>query len=243
MKTVLKITIALCLVLIASTSFAQSKEDYAKFKTVLTDLVNNWVDPVAGNEYEESNTWLPELGVRGKYFANKKTLSLLKIAEVVGEPLFVSGPHKGEPDYTAGDDFGHYNAKFLTKLNVLLAKTLKDKKFAALAKNLYNNAFKNYMRCYWRSYQRVINDKEVKTEAVAQYLALMKEAEGGDAGFEMQQYFDELAKEYEAEGLDWYEFTTTAAFWLRRSIDGTDDEFYSLLKRVMTAFDKEYMKK
>ena len=46
---------------------AQSKADYSIFKTNMTLLIDNWVDPVPNNDYEQSTTWLPELGIRGKY--------------------------------------------------------------------------------------------------------------------------------------------------------------------------------
>ena len=34
-----------------------------------------------------------------------------------------------------------------------------------------------------------------------------------------------------------------AGFWVRRSIDGTADEFYELLKLTMNTFDAEFLKK
>lgn len=219
---------------------AQSKADYSIFKTNMTLLIDNWVDPVPNNDYEQSTTWLPELGIRGKYYANQKILSILKVVSVVGEPLFVSGPHDENMDYTSPDDFGHYNPVFIERVKVLLEKALKDKSFKKKAQALYESTFKNYARCYWSSYQRVIKDKDIKNEYLKGYRNLIKEGVA-DAGFQIQQSFNDLANEYEAKGLDWYEFTVTATFWLRRSIDGTEDEFYDLLSLVMSKFDKKYM--
>jgi len=237
MKKTLQLTLGL--VLMSSLMFAQSKADYSIFKTNINSLINDWVDPTENNNYEESSTWLPELGIRGKYYANRKTLSILKIADVVGVPLFVSGPHKKKMNYSSQDDFGHYNPAFLKRTLKLLTKTLKDKQFIKNAQPLYNNVFKSYVRCYWNSYRKVILDKAIKTEFISNYLSLMEE--GRDAGFEIQQAFSDIAAEAEANGLDWYEYTVTATFWLRRAIDGTDEEFYNLLKLVMSKFDKEYM--
>jgi hypothetical protein len=219
---------------------AQSKADYSIFKTNMTLLIDNWVDPVGANDSEKSVTWLPELGIRGKYYANQKTLSIVTVASVVAEPLFVSGPHEEEMDYANGADFGHYNPKFLEKVEILLAKTLKDKSFKKKAQALYDSTFKNYARCYWSSYQEVLKDKAVKNEYLKGYRALIKEG-AEDAGFQIQQSFNDIALKYEEKGLDWYEFTVTSTFWLRRAMDGTDEGFYSLLSLVMKTFDKGYM--
>ena len=37
--------------------------------------------------------------------------------------------------------------------------------------------------------------------------------------------------------MDWYEAYTAPGFWIRRSIDGTDQQFFAMLTQVIDSFD------
>ena len=52
--------------------------------------------------------------------------------------------------------------------------------------------------------------------------------------------FGNLADSLEEDGYDHYEVTPCAGFWVRRSIDGTEDEFYNLLRLILKNFDKHF---
>ena len=71
-------------------------------------------------DYEAVQSWVPEVGVRGRYSIAQKVISVSVIESIVGEKVFVSGPHSYGVSYTSNKDFGRYNPKFLTKLNQLL---------------------------------------------------------------------------------------------------------------------------
>lgn len=57
----------------------------------------------------------------------------------------------------------------------------------------------------------------------------------------IQESFRGFAESIEKEGYDVYEGFTCPGFWVRRSIDGTADEFYDLLILTMRTFDEGFL--
>jgi hypothetical protein len=244
MKVFLKITMFTAMLLCSFGLFAQTKKEQKEFKKAVDALLKGWIDASPENtNADESGTYVPEFGVRGKYFSNKKLLSLAQVATLVGEPVFkAGGPHSNDMEFKSGGAFGNYNPAFLTKLEAFVKPVLADKKFSSKAQDLYDRQFKNYMRSFWHTYQRVIANEKTKKDAIAVYQTYIKDS-GSEAGNNMQEYFRELADEYTAFNFEWYEINTTAVFWVRRAMDGTDDEFYKLMRLVIETFDKSFLEK
>lgn len=239
MNLVLKISI--CCVLIFSSSFlnAQNSKERREFKKKMLFLVENWQNvPTDFQEYEQAGTYVPESGVRGKYYINKNMLNLAIIAQLIGELVFVSGPHKTDMDYSSGS-FGHYNPKFLKKLEMQLKFLLADKKFIKKAEPFYKLKLKKYMQSYWLAYNYV-KEPDTQKNALKLYETAIKHDPSG-ASFTLQEYFREYTETYQSMGYDWYETNTTVLFWLRRMMDGTDKEFSALMSLVMERFDKKFV--
>ena len=231
MTNTLKLVVFVCFTLVCQMGYSQSKTEVANIKTVIENLMSGWKadDPSSG---EDLQSWIPEYGIRGKYAFNKTTLSL-KIAETLfGVPVFKSGPHKEDPDYSA-ETFGHYNPEFLKKADKVLKKLLKDKAFVAKGQAFYDNYLKKYIRTYWVTYTEVT---KVDIDGTRENLMKL------DKVFDFQEYYRPVADKYEAQGYIWYEVDVCCGFWLRRVADATDKQFYALLKTLMSGFDKEGMK-
>ena len=79
------------------------------------------------------------------------------------------------------------------------------------------------------------NPKKVKRMS-GSYLHLLKQ-KGGTTEGSMQEIFREYADSQSGES-DWYEAVTAPAFWVRRSIDGTDKQIYELLNMIITEMEK-----
>jgi hypothetical protein len=224
-----------------SNIYAQKNKGDKEFKTIIEKLVKNWEKADESFDYEKEHTFLTDQGIRVKYALNKDILSLAKICSIVGSPIFKTGPHKEEMNFTS-NEFGNYNPEFLKKLRVLVQNLLKNKSFVSKSKALYQQHFKNYLRAFWHSYHRVVQDEEVKTDALNIYKAEL-EKDPMNASYNIQNYFNDLAKEYESYNMDWYEMSTTAVFWLRRIMDGTERDFYLLMKDVILAYDNTFLTK
>ncbi len=242
MKLLLKISAFAIVFCLSAPCFAQSKKEQTEFKKTAETILKDWNEAPDGfDEYEQANTYLMDLGIRGKYYLNKELLSLAKVAQLMGETVYNSGPHDKEMNLTSGS-FGHYNPKFLKKLQKNLTVLLADKKFVKKAQPLYDKQLKKYLQCFWHSYQHVIAIESNKKAAVAAYNSFIA-ANASEAGYNMQEHFRDFTDKYESFDYDWYEMNTTAVFWTRRAMDGTDKEFSSLMRLMIQTFDKSFLLK
>lgn len=224
-----------------SVASAQKSKTDKEFKITIEKLVKNWEKAGENFDYEKEHTFLTEQGIRAKYALNKDILSLAKACSIVGAPIFISGPHKEDMNFES-NEFGNYNPEFLKKLRVLVQNLLKNKSFVTKSNTLYQENFKNYLRAFWHTYQRVVQSDTLKMEAMKLYKAELKN-DPKNASFKIQIYFNDLSVEYQSFNMDWYEMSTTAVFWLRRIMDGTDNEFYLLMKEVIMTYDKSFITK
>lgn len=172
--------------------------------------------------YEAIDSWLPDRGVRGRYAVAKQVMSKTVIETLVGEQVFLGGPHMSEMDFAHGNfgqSFSHsyagrYNPAFLAKLHEILESTLEDELFVFDFQSFYNKQLKRYLRTFYLAYHARTNKQ-------------------------MEQVFQE---QIQTNVLDFYEAPTCEAFWSRRTKNGTDDEFYELLILMMETFDPTYLR-
>lgn len=195
---------------------------------------------------ESISSWIPESGIRGRYQIAKQVLSKAVLESIVGEKAFLSGPHQQDIDYNSARTFGRYNPKFLTQLQKGLSSLFSSKVFVANAQALYDSELKQYLRTYYLAYEVGANNQEVMDG----YLAIVAQEpkKYGESVFLsepshfLQESFRGFAESIEAEGYDVYEGFVCPGFWVRRSIDGTADEFLGLLKLTIKTFDPEFLK-
>ena len=67
------------------------------------------------NDDFDADTGL-DVGIRYKYANLRSLLSIEKLGEIIGEPVYLEGPHENEIKYNSEEEFGHYNPAFLTKV-------------------------------------------------------------------------------------------------------------------------------
>lgn len=208
--------------------------------------VSNWETIVSSvNLYDVAHkTDIPESGIRGRYAVYKKYFSISLLENIVGEKVFIKGPHSDVLNYNSQDQFGRYNPLFLKKLGGNLTFLFKNKAFVQNVQSHYDTKLKQYLRVYYLSYKIAANNKEVMNG----YLDAIANPEKHDymngrikgPSYFLQESFRDFAEGLEKEGYDVYEAFTCPAFWVRRSIDGTADEFYEVLKLTLKTFDPEF---
>lgn len=196
-------------------------------------------------DYEVVQSWVPEVGVRGRYFIAKEVMGKSVIEGIVGEKAFVSGPHAYGVSYTSNKDFGRYNPKFLTKLEQMLEKAFSNQMLVNQFQSVYDSQLQQYLRTFYLSYEVGANKKDIMKE----YQNIIKqETEASSEGQflaapsnYLQETFSGFSDEMSAQGYDFFESVTCPGFWVRRSIDGTEDEFYSLLNLMIRTFDADFL--
>jgi len=195
--------------------------------------------------YKDIQSWLPKRGIRGRYQIAKKVMSKTSIESIVGEKAFLIGPHEDGISYTSAKEFGRYNPDFLMKLQRILTEIFNNKIFVARTQKLYDSQLKQYLRTYYLAYDVAANNRKVMDG----YLSVIKETQSSSdvvflaaASFFLQESFRHFAESVAQEGYDVYEAFVCAGFWIRRSIDGTEDEFFQLLKLTINTFDENFLK-
>ncbi len=243
-KTLLLFALAIGLAFFACTTKPGFSLERLSDKIKLT--VADWQNMSANTrlDYESISSWIPESGIRGRYQIASQVLGKSVLESIIGEKAFLSGPHEQGVNYNSAREFGRYNPKFLTKLHTSLASLFSNKIFVDNAQALYDRELKRYLRTYYLAYEAGANNREVMDG----YLALLaaepkKYSESvflSEPSLFLQESFRDFAESLEKEGYDAYEGFACPGFWVRRSIDGTADEFFELLALTIKTFDPEF---
>lgn len=210
-------------------------------------LVADWSDMKAEArlDHQAIRSWLPDRGIRGRYQIAKSLISQSAIESVVGESIFLEGPHDNGVNFNCGKEFGRYNPEFLRKLHGILEDTSGNETFVVSVQGLYDSQLKRYLRTYYLSYEVAADNKEVMDGYLAAIdLEVRENTEGvmlADGSNFLRKSFRGFAEAAEKSGYDGYEALSCPGFWVRRSIDGTADEFYGLLKLTLQTFDNEFL--
>ena len=191
--------------------------------------------------YKKLNTWLPELGLRGLYAKAQFALNLAQLEKVSGHKIFLAGPHKeGQLNLDVRSDFGHYNPKFLQWAAANGIPGLKDAKLRTELQPVYDKYLRRTARGFFVAHQNLKAQPQRLKLVQARYLDLL-DAEK-DAGDFLQESFRPDTVRLEKAGHDWYEVNVAHGFWVRRTIDGTADEFHTLLTALLTTHDSKWLK-
>ncbi len=197
------------------------------------------------------STWL-NFGIRYHYAALKDVVKLENLEAAAGVKIFKSGPHSASDlNFNSKNSFGYYNDAFVKTSLKTFKKATTNKVLNAMAERVYNSQLKNLARVYYDAYTYLKNNPDIPTYPINQgnsqplsvddvkntYLEMIKNKE--DAGDFIQEVFRPYADEVGGNSDNWYIANVAAGFWVRRMIDGTDDEFFSFLETAMKQYDKE----
>lgn len=191
------------------------------------------------------HSWLPDRGIRGRYQIAKQALGKQALEALLNEQAFLRGPHDNGINYTSTTEFGHYNPKFLIKLGSLLQDIFANAVFVSQAQTLYDAEFKQYLRTYYLAYTAATQNPNIATS----YQQVIEKAQAvsgrlpfqSQPSYHLQEAFRAFSNDLVNRGYDDYEAFTAPGFWVRRSIDGTADEFYALLTLTLNTFDKAFI--
>ena len=229
---ILLLPLITCLAIYACSPKANQAKSTISLTEKLIYISNNW-SSMTPTYNSLCDSYLPDLGVRVRYERAKPELALVIVESIVGKKAFLKGPH-AEGINCSSTSFGYYSPVFLVELQEVLKTTLSNKAFVDKFQALYDAELKQYLRTYYLSFDVGVNSSETQKE----YLKMLDDPEKAvEAGFYLQEAFRYHADGMVVDGYDWYESVTCPAFWLRRSIDGTSDEFKALLVLMLNTFD------
>ena len=212
--------------------------DSLKQKITLT--FSNWYEIIEDLKvnYPYIEIW-SEIGVRGKYKIFSKYLSKDILENIIGEKIFLSGPHLNDMNFDSYDKFGYYNPIFLKKLHKKIKLLISNDAFFKSTQDLYNEKFKNTLRVYFLSLNMLEHSNH--KIFIEEYLDIISKP---PSNYIVSSYFDEnfrsFAESIKNEGYNFSEGLTFPGFWIRRKIDGTDEEFFELMNLLLNKYDSEW---
>ncbi len=191
--------------------------------------------------YQDLGTWLPNRGLRGLYAKAQFAMNLAQLQKLSGHKIFGVGPHQnGKLHLTSANEFGHYNPAFIKWVTANGIPGGKNPKLRMELQPVYDKYLRRTARGFFVAHQNLMAQPARLKRVQARYLDVL-DAEK-DAGDFLQESFRPDADRLEKAGHDWYEVNVAHGFWVRRTIDGTADEFHILLATLLTTHDSKWMK-
>ncbi len=195
--------------------------------------------PDSRNGCSDVYDYFPNGGIRSFYCHLKQAFSYGQLEKLAGVPVFVSGPHsKDELDLNAKTEFGHYNPEFVKWLNDHAIPAMDNSVFRRATQGIYDGYVKNLARTYFVTYLQLREVPEYFTLQKIKYKGLMDSGSVPFSYGSMEYFgFADLAD----AGYNGNVVGPAVLFWIRRSMDGTDVDFFQGLKRLLKTYDGEFL--
>lgn len=191
-----------------------------------------------------------------KVFCKVQTvLSVHKLSEYLGIPIFLFGPHsKYYLERNHPYEFGHYNPEFPKKLREYLLPAKQSSKFFLITKPIYEEWIKQTAREFFIVYQKLDSNPQFFRKEADRYLMLVDESRLDPFYldrfilFLYPAYTDnedpEEASKFKVfpgdEKMDSQIVKELVGFWIRRKADGTEIEFITGLLELLRLYDSEF---
>jgi hypothetical protein len=197
-------------------------------KNVFSQLGAFSPDAGCKDEFEYEPGGLRTQACRAFAIVDYKTL-LSKL----GMSIYLKGPHSTRLDLNNDRAFGHYNPAFVRWLSGAALAFGSEPAVMGFAQPMYNEYGRIPARAFYYAKRFLDDDRAKKKQMIDEYKKWM--AEPGEDAHPRYGYWSMLPemKVWEAQAIA----GTGIAFWIRRAIDGTDQEFELGLKKLLRTYD------
>lgn len=200
--------------------------------------------------------YFPGGGMRNYYCHLLNYMEYKRFVQLVGVPVYANGPQPHSSGGLVLDSrfsFGRYNPEFVARLGNICIPGERDSAFHAATQGIYDEFVRPLARVFFVTYRKLMDNPAFLVQEKNEYLLAIRNRTLEPYYYE--KYFDFLSCEYPYYGKNRSDFKgpgfegicdgnvvkTCVAFWIRRSIDGTDDEFYSGLERLLKVYDGAFL--
>ncbi|GAK49839.1 hypothetical protein U14_01063 [Candidatus Moduliflexus flocculans] len=188
----------------------------------------------------------PENSLRDVYYRLKTFAEFGDVASAFGGEVFLSGPHANAAlNLDAKDAFGHYNPAFVVWLGETLIPGATDSAFREATQGVYDEYFRKLARNAYFVYRKALaelksdpNAMEARKQA---YLDAIKTGKLYEYCYESCAIAEAADLNAPEEDFDGGVACSVSCFLVRRAIDGTFDEFYGVLLKLLKAYDSEFL--
>lgn len=171
--------------------------------------------------------------VRFLYCHLKKVINDVHLETLAKLPIFVQGPHQeAQLNLEAKNDFGYYNKEFVMWLNEKWEAASQDSHFRTWTAPMYRRYIQKLARTFYEVALQLKNYPEDFGKEKRNYLT-KKNASPHCCHY---PWFHPVFVEEAPQAVN-----MSVAFWIRRSIDGTDQEWREGLRRLLETYDMEFL--
>lgn len=197
-----------------------------------------------------------------------KKVGMNYVVQQYGQPVFVKGPHTEEVvDLESTAEFGYYDPAFLSWLNQQLDTLLADQEFIDSTQPMIDRYLLSTVELYLVSFYYLQHNPEIRDGLMLEYLTKYQNGTL-DENHHMAFFVPSLRREnprWDGKTTDeryiWYypaaetqfdwiltrmneewEYVPVGSalmFWMRRAIDGTDQQFVDLFTKFYQGYDAE----
>lgn len=199
--------------------------------------------------------YFPQGGMQVFWCHLQELTTLKNLEDLAAAPIFLSGPHRGETlNLNNPSDFGHYNPVFVERMVSLLIPGAEDKTFRAATQTTYNTYVRPLAHIYWLTRLKLTGNPECQQRELSGYQAFIASRAAVGTSYHERWFFfmnPHFCKGQRAE--EWY-YTNgmdggvdgniakgAVGFWLRRTMDGTDNAFAAGLSKLLRAYDAKWL--
>lgn len=201
--------------------------------------------------------YFPDGGIRNFYCHAQEFLSYRDLQNFLPIPIFSSGPHSHDKlQLNSKSEFGHYNPAFVNKLADLFIPTEKGSLFHDYTQPIYDKYIRPLARTMLAVFVKLHKNRDFWQNEARFYREFL-ENNSSKSSYDYEKFYDFMHPEYIKDGSintaisnqylsyksPWNGnvVKTVVAFWVRRKIDGTYDEFYRGLVKLLKIYDNDFL--
>jgi hypothetical protein len=182
-------------------------------------------------------------GIQIAYYHLATFVGYEKLVKLSPYPIFLSGPHGTENlNLKARFSFGHYNPDFLRWFSDQLMEILQDRAFVKTTSPLFKRYLSMTAKAYWATY-KILNENPEELNTLLLDYKTRIDNRTLPSGYYYNIAWEEARNKFvslKALG-EYYASNVTAPavyFWLRRIIDGSHEQFFSMLESLLEAYQE-----
>jgi len=173
------------------------------------------------------------------------------LVQLFGRSIFLSGPHTTtQLSLNSSSEFGHYDPEFVRWMRENFIPASKDETFRKQTQGIYDSYVQPKALLFDATYRKAAANPECWRREVERYKALLQSGQLPEYDYERFFFFmNEGFCSHADSGFDYFYdngfdggydgnvVKTSTAFWIRRSVDGTADEFYRGLQELRLTYE------
>lgn len=226
-------------------------------------VLSTWKGLPTSKSSSDDYDYFPEGGLRNFWTHVSLALPIGTLEDITGVKVFKGGPHTDQLVLDSHDSFGQYNPKFVQKLASTFIPAKEDTGFIQDTQGVYNSHVQPLARTYFLVLQKLNTDTCTQTELI-KYKEVIETPGSNDVEiqyafgsyqgsyYERWYYFMNpnfcrnsnatyLSENGDDGGINGNVVKTVVGFWLRRTLDGSKDEFSKALTSLLERYDAEWL--